>query len=60
MTATELAKHLGKNGEYRINGLGVMVTVVDARMRFGEMDFKITPLTGTGEIWTRASGVKLD
>ena len=59
MTATELVKNLHRTGEYRINGLAVSVEVVDARLRFGEMDFKITPLNGTGEIWTRASGVKL-
>jgi len=62
MTALELTRVLGKEGTLRgnrDNPLTVGVRVKDARIRFGRMDFLVSPLSGSGEVWVESDRVTL-
>lgn len=55
MTAAELAAYIGREGDYFPPGslVGFPVKVVDARLRYGTLDFSIHPIRGsakTGEL----------
>ena len=58
-TATELGTAIGKVGTLtKLYGLQVEVTILDARQRFGETDYLVTPVTGSGELWVTTHYVK--
>jgi len=33
--------------------------ITDARRRFGNLDYKVKPVTGDGEAWHQADGMKV-
>jgi hypothetical protein len=35
------------------------VEIVDARQRYGNLDYKVKPVTGEGEAWHQADGMKV-
>lgn len=47
----ELHEYVGYEGRVRLGNLLVGVRVIDVRANFGRVDYKVTPLNGTGEIW---------
>lgn len=61
-TAAELAANIDKLGLWStLNGdTQVVVSVMDARHLFGRLEFKITPIAGTGSgAWVSANNVDL-
>ena len=60
-TAQELAQNIGKTALLRVAGseLCFMVEIVDARQRYGNLDYKVKPVTGEGEAWHQADGMKV-
>lgn len=60
-TMSEMAKNVGKYGTYGVgSGLSFRVRITDARERFGETDYLIVPVTGTGEQWVASHKVKVE
>lgn len=58
-TAQELAQNIGKRGQLRVAGTALTfeVEILDARNRYGNLDYKVRPTTGKGEAWHEATGV---
>ena len=61
-TAQELAHNIGKRGQLRVSGTALTfeVEVLDCRNRYGNLDYKVKPITGEGEAWHEATGIILD
>ncbi len=53
MTATELSKNTGKEAEYHIHDQKFTITVriVDSKMAYGSLRYKIEAVKGTGSTW---------
>ena len=60
-TAQELAQNIGKRGLLRVAGTQLMfvVEILDARSRYGNLDYKVKPMSGEGEAWHEATGVSI-
>ena len=60
-TAQELAQNIGKIALLQVAGsaLSFEVEIVDARQRYGNLDYKVKPVTGEGEAWHQADGMKV-
>jgi hypothetical protein len=60
-TAQELAQNIGKKGLMQVSGssLWFEVEIIDARQRYGNLDYKVKPVTGEGEAWHQADGMKV-
>ena len=60
-TAQELAQNIGKIALLQVAGsaLSFEVEIVDARQRYGNLDYKVRPLSGEGEAWHQADGMKV-
>ena len=61
-TAQELARNIGKTATLRVSGtqLTFSVQILDARSRYGNLDYKVKPMSGGGEAWHEATGLVLD
>ena len=61
-TAQELAENIGKRGQLRVAGTALTfeVQILDARNRYGNLDYKVKPMSGEGEAWHEATGLVLD
>lgn len=61
-TAQELAQNIGKTGHLTVAGtrLTFKVQILDARNRYGNLDYKVKPMSGDGEAWHEATGLVLD
>lgn len=61
-TAQELAENIGKTGHLTVAGtrLTFKVQILDARNRYGNLDYKVKPMSGEGEAWHEATGLVLD
>ena len=60
MSTLELAKNIGKVALWGDgSGLKYEVTIVDSRIRWGSVDYLVTPVSGSGERWVSASSVGL-
>jgi hypothetical protein len=57
MSAAEMMGRVGKDGVWNVEGVRVLVRIMDARMVFNRLDFKIVPLMGAGEVWVSAARV---
>jgi hypothetical protein len=62
VTASEMAQFLGRSGYLTVAGtrLRFRVKVTDVRVRFGQIDYCVTPLAGDGETWHDSQNVTLD
>jgi hypothetical protein len=60
-TAQELAQNIGKTALLKVAGssLWFEVEIVDARQRYGNLDYKVKPISGEGEAWHEAGGMNL-
>ena len=58
-TAQELAQNIGKTATLRVSGtqLTFAVRILDARSRYGNLDYKVKPMSGEGEAWHEATGI---
>ena len=60
-TWQELHVFIGRTGFYHVGVLRFNVRVLNARLRFGTVDYLITPLqAGTGSAWVSSDKVELD
>ena len=60
MTTLELMKNIGKVGEWDDgSGLKYDVTIIDSRLRWGSVDYQITPKSGSGARWVSGSSLSL-
>lgn len=60
-SAQELKENIGKQGLLSVTGtaLKIGVTVLDARSRYGHLDYKVTPIAGEGETWHASTAIKI-
>lgn len=54
----EVQKYVGKKASVNLNGLLVDVKVVDVAVKFGHLRYKITPVSGSQEIWVESVTLK--
>lgn len=61
-TAQELSTNIGKTATLRVAGtsLAFQVTIMDARKRYGNLDYKVRPVAGDGEAWHQSTAVIFD
>jgi hypothetical protein len=45
------------NGIIHERGLSIGVRIIDARVRYGHLDLKVTPVKGAGEIWIERKNI---
>lgn len=62
MNISELAEHVGRTGilSGRNPAFQIHVTVKDARIRFGHLDYLVEPRSGSGQTWVEADRVDLE
>jgi hypothetical protein len=60
-TAQELAQNVGKTALLRVSGTSLWfeVEIMDARQRYGNLDYKVKPVMGEGEQWHQADSMKV-
>jgi hypothetical protein len=60
MTTLELIKNIGKHALWG-DGSGIQYEVIigDSRLRWGEVDYLIAPVAGSGTRWVSSSSVGL-
>lgn len=51
MSVAELAQYVGKVGTIRLSGLLVNVTVLDVKQAYGRIRYRVTPVSGGGDVW---------
>ena len=58
-TAGEMAKAIGKQGQYRISSstMTCLVEVLDAKQSYGTVRLLVAPVKGTGSSWVSAEHV---
>jgi hypothetical protein len=59
--AQQLQENIGKHGLLSIPNsvLKFTVLILDARSRYGHLDYKVTPLAGEGETWHASTSLKI-
>jgi len=58
MTAIELAKYIDQTATYHgVPGLVIEVTVIDARVSWGQVQLQIQPVSGSGSKWVNAESL---
>jgi len=55
---TDLHQYINKRVEVYHRGAWFACTVIDARVRFGEIDVLLTPVEGEGSFWTAKGSVR--
>jgi hypothetical protein len=56
----QLDSFSGKIGLMDVDGLNFEVRIAGARVRFGHLDFLVTPVNGAGEKWIESHRIDLD
>jgi hypothetical protein len=58
-SAEELRENIGKTGMLTVSGtaLKFSVLILDARSRYGHLDYKVRPIAGDGEQWHQSDSV---
>lgn len=56
----ELDSFEGKVGVMEVDELRFDVRITAARIRFGHLDFRITPVDGSGAKWVESHRISLD
>ena len=61
-SAQELKENIGKQGLLSVTGtaLKFSITILDARSRYGHLDYKVTPIAGDGETWHASTAITLN
>ena len=60
MTTLELIKNIGKIAEWGDgSGLRYDVLITDSRLRWGSVDYLISPVSGSGSRWVSGESVKI-
>ena len=57
-TAKQLATDIGRTGAIRLGALTVGVQILDTRRAYGNTQWLVTPITGSGSVWVNS--VNLD
>jgi hypothetical protein len=58
-TARTLMAAVGQHGRVKLDGISVVVKIEDARDRFGQQDYRITPLYSADSKWVCANRVEV-
>lgn len=60
-SAQELKENIGRQGLLSVTGttLKFLITILDARSRYGHLDYKVTPIAGDGETWHASTAIKI-
>lgn len=60
MTASHLSQYIGQTGVLRLGtSLRVDVSILDAKMAYGQTRLLVTPVRGDGQDWVEASRVQV-
>lgn len=58
-SASLMASEIGTHGLLQLDGLQVLVEIVDMRSRFGQVDALVRPVGGQGEKWVEARRITI-
>ncbi len=59
MTAAAMAEFIGRTAIFPLGGMNVTIKITDCRERFGNLDFLIVPLEGSGSKWVTETSVRI-
>ena len=60
MTAKETLALVGRKGYLQVPpGLSVEVVITDCREVYGRIDYAVSPVAGSGNVWVQSSRVRL-
>lgn len=59
-TPINLADYKGRRASMAIDSLAFEVEIKDARIRFGRLDFLVSPQSGNGQKWVEQHKVAID
>ena len=60
MSTVELMKNLGRTAEWEDgSGLKYEVVITDSRVRWGSVDYLVTPVAGSGTRWVAETSLRL-
>jgi hypothetical protein len=51
VTTKEMATFIGREAQWKTNGLSISVTVVDVKQAWGKLRYQISPVSGNGATW---------
>lgn len=54
----ELEKYVGKTATVNVGGLTVQVIIKDFKTSYGRERYLVSPIAGTGEVWTEKVEIK--
>jgi hypothetical protein len=60
MNTLELSQAIGKTGLLSASVLSVRVTIVDAKIAYGNVRYLVTPVSGTGSVWVDSGRVSFE
>jgi hypothetical protein len=61
MTASQVAALIGRRAKWEaVAGVVVDVTITDVRVQYGIVQYQVTPLSGSGTTWLRATSITLE
>ena len=58
-SAVIMSVPIGSEGSLSMQGLEIRVTVMDARQRFGSIDYLVSPVAGSGMVWVTSDRVHI-
>lgn len=63
MSISEACEHIGNNAllnlVINLSSLSIPVRILDARTRWGRIDFQISPENGSGAVWVESNKIKV-
>lgn len=51
--------YIGLDGSITANSLSVDVKIIGARIRYGHLDLRVTPVAGAGDVWVERKNITI-
>ena len=51
--------YIGLDGSITANSLSVDVKIISARIRYGHLDLRVTPVAGAGDVWVERKNITI-
>ena len=51
--------YIGLDGSITANSLSVDVKIISARIRYGHLDLRVTPIAGAGDVWVERKNITI-
>lgn len=59
-TAATMSPMIGKPAQLDVGGMTFLVTILDVRIRWGQLDYLVQPQAGHGQQWKSADSLRIN